>query len=113
MSQIHIILDASVLPRNLRSIGHAFGELRSLVQAGLVSVGIPYVALNEWHSQRRTEYAKCLKEFRKSLDDIRRHERVVAAVLALGSAGFILWKTHGRDLLDLWSLRKAFAKSGQ
>ena len=73
MSQIHIILDASVLPRNLRSIGHAFGELRSLVQAGLVSVGIPYVALNEWHSQRRTEYAKCLKEFRKSLDDIRRH----------------------------------------
>ena len=47
------------------------------------------------------------------LDDIRHHEKAVASVLALGTAGLILWKTHGRDLLDLWSLRKALAKSSQ
>jgi membrane protein DedA with SNARE-associated domain len=47
------------------------------------------------------------------LEDIRRHEKALAVVLALSTAGFILWKTHGRDLLDAWSLRKALAKDRQ
>ena len=38
------------------------------------------------------------------VDDIRRHERVLAAMLAIGGAGFVLWKTRGRDLRDIWVL---------
>jgi len=47
------------------------------------------------------------------LHDIGGHEKIVAAALAIGSAGLILWKTRGRDLLDLWSLRRAIARDGQ
>src|SRR5258708_27915086 len=41
------------------------------------------------------------------LRDIHRYEKTVATVLALGSAGLILWKTRGRDLRDVRLLRKA------
>ena len=47
------------------------------------------------------------------IDDIRRHEKVLASVLALGCAGFILLKTKGWDLRDLWSLRRVLAKPVQ
>ena len=43
------------------------------------------------------------------LDDLRQHEKAVAVLLGTGSAAIILWKTHGRDLRDLWSLRKAIS----
>ena len=46
------------------------------------------------------------------LPDIHRYEKTVAMVLASGSAGLILWKTRGRDLLDVLLLRKPLAKGG-
>ncbi len=39
--------------------------------------------------------------------DIRRHERALAVILAAACAGFILWRTHGRELLDVWLLGRA------
>ena len=44
---------------------------------------------------------------------IRRHERDVAAALAVGVGGLVFWMTHGRDVMDAWSLRKALAKSAR
>lgn len=41
------------------------------------------------------------------MDDLRRHEKLVAGVLAVTIAGTILWRTHGRELFDAWSLRRA------
>ncbi len=45
------------------------------------------------------------------VDDIRHHEWTVAAVLAGGVAAAILWKTHGRDLADIWVLRRGIRRS--
>lgn len=41
------------------------------------------------------------------LDDIRRHERIVAAAVATLVGGIVLWRTHGRELFDVWSLRRS------
>lgn len=41
------------------------------------------------------------------LDDIRRHEKVIAICVAMAVGGIVLWRTHGRELLDAWSLRRS------
>ena len=42
--------------------------------------------------------------------DIRRHEKALAAILAIAVAGFVLWRTHGRELRDIWLLRRLASK---
>ena len=44
------------------------------------------------------------------VDDVRRHEKAIAAALALGSLLFIGWRTHGRDWYDIWSISKLVKK---
>lgn len=39
------------------------------------------------------------------ISHIRRHEITIATFIAVGVGGFILWRTHGRELYDAWSLR--------
>ncbi len=41
------------------------------------------------------------------LGDIRRHEKTIAVAMAVLVSGAILWRTHGRELLDAWSLRRS------
>ncbi len=41
------------------------------------------------------------------IGDIRQHEKAIAVVVAVSVAGLILWRTHGRELFDAWSLRRA------
>ena len=45
------------------------------------------------------------------LEDARRHEWTLAALGAFATAGLILWRTHGRELTDIWYLRRALARS--
>ena len=42
--------------------------------------------------------------------DVRQHEKTVAAVVAIVGAGLILWRTHGREIVDLWRLGKMLAR---
>ena len=44
---------------------------------------------------------------RQVLGDIRRHEKTIAVAMAVLVSGAILWRTHGRELLDAWSLRRS------
>ena len=39
--------------------------------------------------------------------DIRRHEKAIAIGVAAVVGGTVLWRTHGRELVDAWSLRRA------
>ena len=40
------------------------------------------------------------------LDDLRHYEKGLAVVFTVAVAGLILWRTHGRELFDAWSLRR-------
>lgn len=40
-------------------------------------------------------------------DDIRHHEKTIAICLAVIVAATVLWRTHGRELSEAWSLRRA------
>lgn len=46
-------------------------------------------------------------------DDVRRHEWLVAAILEMATAGYVLWRTHGRDVFDIWLLGRAFSRRAQ
>ncbi|MEZ5399068.1 MAG: DedA family protein [Bryobacteraceae bacterium] len=41
------------------------------------------------------------------LHDLQRHEKLFAVLVAVAVAGAVLWRTHGRELADLWTLRRA------
>jgi membrane protein DedA with SNARE-associated domain len=41
------------------------------------------------------------------LDDLRRHEFAIAIGVATLVGGLVLWRTHGRELFDAWSLRRS------
>lgn len=43
------------------------------------------------------------------LDDLRRHEFPIAIGVATLVGGLVLWRTHGRELFDAWSLRRSAA----
>ncbi|MEZ5352495.1 MAG: DedA family protein [Bryobacteraceae bacterium] len=45
------------------------------------------------------------------VDDARRHEWFVAMLLGAGVTLAILWRTHGRDLADIWRLRRAIHRN--
>jgi membrane protein DedA with SNARE-associated domain len=43
--------------------------------------------------------------------DIRRHERLLAGILGAATLGYVLWRTHGREIRDIWLLgRRALGK---
>lgn len=42
--------------------------------------------------------------------DVRKHEKAIAAVIAVTVAGFILWRTHGRELADAWTIRREYRR---
>lgn len=44
--------------------------------------------------------------------DIRNYEKPLAAMMALAIISLILWLTHGRELYQIWTLRRALAATG-